>query len=37
MAGSGPAIHVFTRRAKDVDGRRTGGHDDEKGGLIVLF
>jgi hypothetical protein len=37
MAGSGPAIHVVPGRAKDVDGRHTGGHDDEKGGLIVLF
>jgi hypothetical protein len=30
MAGPVPAIHVFTYRAKDVDGRHKGGHDDEK-------
>jgi hypothetical protein len=29
MAGCGPAIHDFTDRAKDVDGRHEGGHDDE--------
>jgi hypothetical protein len=28
MAGLVPAIHVFTRRMKDVDGRHKGGHDD---------
>jgi hypothetical protein len=28
MAGLGPAIHDFTGRAKDVDGRHTGGHDE---------
>jgi hypothetical protein len=36
MAGLGPAIHDFTDRAKDVDGRQTpgpgpgtwGGHDE---------
>src|SRR5215212_6635747 len=27
MAGLVPAIHVFVSRAKDVDGRRKGGHD----------
>jgi len=27
MAGLGPAIHVFTGGAKDVDGRHKGGHD----------
>jgi hypothetical protein len=26
--GLGPAIHVFTGGAKDVDGRHTGGHDE---------
>jgi len=31
MAGPGPAIHDFAGRAKDVDGRHTGGHDDEEG------
>jgi len=28
MAGLVPAIHDFTDRAKDVDGRHTGGHDE---------
>ena len=28
MAGPDPAIHDFTDRAKDVDGRHTGGHDE---------
>jgi hypothetical protein len=28
MAGFGPAIHDFTDRAKDVDGRPKGGHDE---------
>jgi hypothetical protein len=28
MAGPGPAIHDFTDRAKDVDGRHKGGHDE---------
>jgi hypothetical protein len=31
MDGLVPSIHVFSGRAKDVDGRRTGGHDEEKG------
>jgi hypothetical protein len=30
MAGPVQAIHVFTRRAKDVEGRHKGGHDDEE-------
>jgi hypothetical protein len=30
MAGLVPAIHVFTRGTKDVDGRPKGGHDVEK-------
>jgi hypothetical protein len=28
MAERGPAIHAFTDRAKDVDGRHMGGHDE---------
>jgi hypothetical protein len=28
MAGFGPAIHDFTDRAKDVDDRPKGGHDE---------
>jgi hypothetical protein len=28
MAGPVPAIHVYICRAKDVDGRHEGGHDD---------
>jgi len=28
MAGPGPAIRDFTDRAKDVDGRHEGGHDE---------
>jgi len=28
MAGLGPAIHDFTDRTKDVDGRHKGGHDE---------
>jgi hypothetical protein len=28
MAGLGPAIHVLAGRAKDVDGRHEGGHDE---------
>jgi hypothetical protein len=28
MAGLGPAIHDFTDRDKDVDGRHEGGHDE---------
>jgi hypothetical protein len=28
MAGCGPAIHDFTVRAKDVDGRHMGGRDE---------
>jgi len=28
MAGRVPAIHVFAGHAKDVDGRHTGGHDE---------
>jgi hypothetical protein len=28
MAGRGPAIHDFTDRAKDVDGRHKGGRDE---------
>jgi len=31
MAARVAAIHDFTDRAKDVDGRHTGGHDDEEG------
>jgi hypothetical protein len=30
MAGLDPAIHDFTDRAKDVDGRREGGHDETR-------
>jgi hypothetical protein len=30
MADPVPAIHVFTRGTKDMDGRHTGGHDDMK-------
>jgi len=28
MAGLGPAVHDVTDRAKDVDGRHKGGHDE---------
>src|SRR5690242_13575308 len=30
MAGLGPAIHVFGRRKKVVDGRNKSGHDENK-------
>jgi len=35
MAGRVPAIHDFTGRAKDVDGRHEGGHDEmrQPGGI----
>jgi glucose/mannose transport system permease protein len=32
MAGPVPAIHVFARGLKDVDGRHKGGHDDRDPG-----
>ena len=36
MAGLGPAIHDFTDRAKDVDGRHEGGHDETTVGQYSL-
>ena len=30
MAGLVPATHVYIGRAKDVDGRHEGGHDETK-------
>ena len=33
MAGLGPAIHVLTGGAKDVDGRHTGGNDEIPAGV----
>jgi hypothetical protein len=35
MAGLVPAIHIFPRRANDVDGRHEGGHDDERSRAII--
>jgi len=34
--GLGPAIHDFTDRAKDVDGRHEGGHDETTVGQYSL-
>ena len=37
MDGLVPSIHVFAGRAKDVDGRHTGGHDDGETATPAYF